>query len=401
MDTQRTSVGPCLLSGVSIVAALALAACGGRAPAGFPGGGPVPVTVVTLKAAPLTLTRELPGRTSAFLVADVRPQANGIVKERLFTEGGLVKAGETLYLLDDAVYRAQYDSSVAALAKAEATVVSARLAARRSEALAKVDAVSAQDNETATAALGQAEADVAAARAAVDSARVNLAYTRITAPITGRIGKSSVTAGALAVANQAAALATVQQLDPIYVEVSQSSGEWLRLRREIDAGRLKAGGAGARIAVLLEDGTRYPREGRLQFADVTVDPTTGSFILRAIVPNPDNRLLPGMYVRAVLDEGVVADAVLVPEQGVTRDPRGNATALVVTAKDTVELRPVTVSRTIGDQWLVDAGLKAGDRVIVEGLQKVQPGATVRPAERGAAPAPGATPGTPAATAGTR
>lgn len=397
MDARRKTL-VLLLSGVSMVAAIALTACGGRPSGGFPGGGAVPVTVVTLKAAPVTLTRELPGRTSAFLVADVRPQATGIVKERLFTEGGLVKAGEALYLLDDAVYRAQYDNSVAALAKAEATVVSARLAARRSEALARIDAVSAQDNEATTAALGQAEADVAAARAAVDSARVNLAYTRITSPITGRIGKSTVTAGALAVANQAAALATVQQLDPIYVEVSQSSGEWLRLRREIDAGRLKAGGAGARIAVVLEDGTRYPREGRLQFADVTVDPATGSFILRAIVPNPDNRLLPGMYVRAVLDEGVVADAVLVPQQGITRDPKGNATALVVTAKDTVELRPVTVSRTIGDQWLADAGLQAGDRVIVEGVQKVQPGAAVRPTELGAAPpATGSPPGAPAAS----
>jgi membrane fusion protein (multidrug efflux system) len=391
MDAQRKSLG-LILGSASICAVLALGACGSRTPGGFPGGGAVPVTVVTLKATPATLTRELPGRTSAFLVADVRPQANGIIKERLFTEGGLVKSGQPLYLLDDAVYRAQYDSGVAALAKAEATVVSARLAARRSEALAKIDAVSAQDNETATAALGQAEADVAAARAAVDSARVNLAYTRIASPITGRIGKSSVTAGALAVANQAAALATVQQLDPIYVEVSQSSGEWLRLRREIDAGRLKAGGAGARIRVVLEDGTRYPRDGRLQFADVTVDPTTGSFILRAVVPNPDNRLLPGMYVRAVLDEGVVADAVLAPQTAITRDPKGNATALVVTAKDVVELRQVTVSRTIGDQWLVDDGLKAGDRVIVEGVQKVRPGAAVRPSELGAAPATGSAAG---------
>ena len=385
MHTARPTASLAQRYGAIAMAAL-LGGCGAKGPGGFPGGGAVPVTVVTLAAHPLTLTRELPGRTSAFLVADVRPQANGIVKQRLFTEGGLVKAGETLYQLDDAVYQAQYDSAVAALARAQATLLSARLAEQRSEALAKIDAVSTQDNENAIAAFGQAEADAAAARASVESARVNLGYTRITSPITGRIGKSSVTPGALAVANQSAALATVQQLDPIYIEVSQSSSEWLRLRQEIDAGRLKAGGAGARVDVVLEDGTRYPREGRLQFADVTVEPTTGSFILRAIVPNPDNRLLPGMYVRAVLDEGVVPDAILVPEQGITRDPKGNATAFVVGTDGKAELRPVTVTRTVGDQWLVDGGLKAGDRVIIEGLQKIRPGAPVQPTERGTAAA---------------
>ena len=363
----------------------ALAACGGKQ-AGFPGGGAMPVTVVTLKPATVTLTRELPGRTSAFLVADVRPQANGVVKRRLFTEGGMVKAGETLYQLDDSIYRAQYDSAVAAQAKAEATLKSAKLAAERSAELVKIEAVSTQDNENAAAALGQAEGDAAAARASVENARVNLAYTRIAAPISGRIGKSSVTPGALVVANQAAALATVQQLDPIYVEVSQSSAEWLRLRHDIDAGRLTAGGAGTRVSIVLEDGSHYAHDGQLEFADVTVDPGTGSFIVRAIVPNPENRLLPGLFVRAVIDEGTRTDAILAPEQGVTHDPKGAASALVVGAEDKVEPRTIVASRTIGDQWLVDSGLKAGDRLIVEGLQKIHPGAAVQPVEKGSQPA---------------
>jgi membrane fusion protein (multidrug efflux system) len=373
-----------------VLATVSLVACGaGKAPGGFPAGGPVPVTVVTLKPQHVTLTRELPGRTSAFLVAEVRPQANGVIKERLFAEGALVRQGQALYQLDDAVYKAQYDSSLAALARAQALALSARLTAQRSEGLAKVDAVSAQENETAVAALGQAEADVAAARAAVETARVNLGYTRIVAPIAGRIGKSSVTAGALAVANQDAAFATIQQLDPLYVEFSQSSSEWLRLQEDMDAGRLHAGGAGTRVAILLEDGTRYAKDGRLLFSDVTVDPGTGSFILRAVVPNPSARLLPGMYVRAVLDEGDLSDGLLVPQQGITRDQKGEATALIVGADDKVEQRSVVVSRTIGDAWLVESGLKAGDRVIVEGLQKIKVGAPVTPAERSAVPGAGA------------
>jgi len=355
--------------------ALGLVACGTRGQGDVPQS-PQAVTVVTLRSRPATLTRELPGRTSAYLVADVRPQATGIIKKRLFTEGGTVKAGETLYELDDAMYRAQYHNSEAAVAKAEAALEKAQLTARRFAELVKTGAVSSQDNDTAVAALGQAQADVAAAKAELDTSRVSLAYTHVTAPIDGRIGKSAVTAGALVVASQSAALATIQQLDPIYVEVSQSSSEWLRLRQAIDAGRLKSGGAGTSVAIVLEDGRRYAKDGRLQFADVTVDPGTGSFALRAIVPNPDNVLLPGMYVTAVLDEGVRNDAVLVPQRGITRDPKGGATALVVGKESTVEVRTVHVSRTIGDQWLVEDGLMAGDQVIVEGLQKVQPGMRV-------------------------
>ncbi len=392
MRASRMSRKASLLPGLGVLACL-IAACGAKGP-GFPQGGAAPVTVVTLKTATVTLTRELPGRTSAFLVADVRPQANGIVKARLFNEGAAVKAGQTLYQLDDSAYRAQYDSSVAALAKAEATLVSARLAAARSAELVKIEAVSTQDNENAVATLGQAGADAASARAAVESSRVNLAYTRITSPITGRIGKSFVTPGALVVANQAGTLATVQQLDPIYVEVGQSSAEWLRLRRDIDAGRLTAGGSGTRVSIVLEDGSRFSHEGSLQFADVTVDPTTGSFVVRAVVPNPEGRLLPGMFVTAVIDEGNLKNVVLAPQQGITHDPKGGATALVVGAEDKAELRNVTASRTIGDQWLVESGLKAGDRVIVEGLQKVRPGAPVQAVERGAT-ASGAAPAPPA------
>jgi membrane fusion protein, multidrug efflux system len=384
-DDRRPARGPLTVARRALVvlgAALGLVACGSRGPGGDRPRGPQPVTVVTLKAGPVTLTRELPGRTSAFLVADVRPQVTGIVKKRLFNEGSTVRAGETLYQLDDAVYRAQYQSSEAALAKAEAALEKARLAAARSAELVKTGVVSSQDNDTAVATHRQAVADVAAAKAELEMSRVNLAYARVVAPIGGRIGKSTVTAGALVVANQNAALATIQQLDPIYVEVSQSSSDWLRLREAIDLGRLKAGGAGTGVTIVLEDGRRYPHEGRLQFADVTVDPGTGSFALRVLVPNPENLLLPGMYVTAVLDEGVRSDAVLVPEPGITRNPKGGATALIVGKDGKVELLAVHVSRTVGDQWLVEDGLKAGDRVIIEGLQKVQPGKAVAPTEAG-------------------
>jgi membrane fusion protein, multidrug efflux system len=377
----------------ALPAMLALAACGGGAPHGAPGGDFTPqVTVVTLKSQSVTLTRELPGRTNAYLVAEVRPQVSGIVKQRLFTEGAIVKAGQPLYELDDAIYRAQLESAQASLAKADATVEAAQLAADRSRELIKIDAVSRQDNDNAIAAFGQAKADVAAAKAAIANATVNLTYAHLVAPISGRIGKSAVTVGALVTANQAAAMATIQQLDPIYVDVNQASSEWLRLKQVIDSGRAQSGAADSPVTIVLADGRTYGQKGRLQFADVTVDPTTGDFLLRAIVPNPNGELLPGMYVRAVLDEGVLSQGVLAPEQGITRDPKGNASALVVNAQGKVEPREVKVSRNIGNQWLVDEGLASGDRLIVEGLQKVQPGmavkaveATVGSAESGALP----------------
>jgi membrane fusion protein (multidrug efflux system) len=375
---------------VAASAALVLSACGHGAPqgGGMPPGGmpPAQVTVVTLKTQPVTLTRELPGRTNAYLVAEVRPQVSGIIKRRLFTEGAMVTAGQPLYELDDSVYRAQYHSAQAALQKAQATVTAAKLAADRARDLVKIDAVSAQDNDNAAAAYGQAQADVAAAQAAVDNAAVNLGYAHLVAPIRGRIGKSAVTQGALVTADQVTAMATIQQLDPIYVDVNQASSEWLRLKQEIDSGRAQSGAADSPVTIVLADGRTYAQKGRLQFSDVSVDPTTGDFLLRAIVPNPNGELLPGMYVRAILDEGLLPKGLLAPQQGIARDPKGNASAMVVNAQDKVEVREVKVSRTIGNQWLVDDGLVSGDRLIVEGLQKVQPGMAVQAVEEGAAPA---------------
>jgi membrane fusion protein (multidrug efflux system) len=386
----------------ALLCAAVLVACGQK-DAATPGAAPaapgapataapaVPVSVVTLVPETVTLTRELAGRASASLVAEVRPQANGIVKQRLFTEGARVAAGQPLYQLDDATYRADLGSVRAALARAEATFETARLNARRSEELLKIDAVSRQDHENATAAMKQAEADVAAARAAVDRATVLLGYTRITSPIAGRIGKSTVTQGALVTANQADALARVQQLDPVYVDVTQASAEWLDLRKQIAEGRL-ATGADVPVTIRLEDGSTYPAQGRLQFADVSVDPGTGSFLLRVIVPNPKDVLLPGMYVRAVVASGVRRDALLVPQRAIARDPKGNTSVMVVGADGKAALRPVKVSSTVGDRWLVEEGLAAGDRVVVEGLQKIRPGVAVAAVDAGAAPANAATAG---------
>ncbi|WP_064747084.1 efflux RND transporter periplasmic adaptor subunit [Lysobacter firmicutimachus] len=370
------------------VLCLALAACGGggdqQGGPGGPGGQKGQVTVVTLKPETITLTRELPGRTSASLIAEVRPQVNGIVEKRLFTEGGLVKAGQPLYQLDDKTYAADAESAKATLARAEAALNSAQLNARRSTELVKIDAVSKQDDENATATLKQARADVAAGRAQVQSTSVVLGRARITAPISGRIGKSAVTAGALVTANQAEPLAVVQQLDPVHVDISQSSAELLALRKQIAAGTLTE--ASTPVTILLEDGTPYEHAGKLAFSEVTVDEGTGSFLLRVVVPNPDNLLMPGMYVRAQLGTGVRQNALLVPQQGVSRDPKGAATAMVVNAKGQVEPREVQVSQAIGDKWLVEGGLKAGDKVIVEGLQKIGPGMPVDAVEKGAQPA---------------
>lgn len=382
------------VTSITLVAA-ALAACSGQkegAHAGPPGGGmpPAEVGVVTLKAQTVTLTRELPGRTNPYLVAEVRPQATGIVKERLFTEGGTVKAGQPLYQLDDALYRAEVAAAKAAHARAQATRDTAALNARRSAELVKIEAVSRQDDEAAQAALKQAEADVAATKAALDRAEINLAYARISSPISGRIGKSAVTPGALVTANQAAALATVQAIDPIYVDVTQSSSELLELRKQLAAGRVKPA-RDLPVEIVLEDGTRHRQPGKLAFSEATVDPDTGSYTLRVVVPNPDQVLLPGIYVRAIIGGGVREGAILVPQRGIARDPKGNASAMLLNAEGKVEARPVKVSRTIGDQWLVEEGLAAGDRVIVEGLQKIAPGAPAKVAEPAPAKAPAAAP----------
>jgi len=381
---------------LSLAIAATVAACGGQPQA--PEQGPGDVTVVTLKSETVGLTRELPGRTNAFLVAEVRPQVSGIVAKRLFTEGGLVKEGQALYQIEDASYRAQANNARAQLARAEATANAARLSAKRITELAKVDAVSQQDLENAVAAQKQAEADVGAAKASLDAANVTLGYARITAPISGRIGKSSVTQGALVNAGQANALATVQQLDPIYVDLTQSSAELLQLRRELAAGRLQDNQT-LPVSILMEDGSTFEHKGTLEFSEVSVDPATGSFGLRVKVDNPDGLLMPGMYVRAVIGGGVRSDAVLVPMQGIARDPKGDTTAMVVGKDNKVEVRPVKVSRTVGDKWLVEDGLKAGDKVIVEGLQKIGPGMPVKATEKGAAPAKPAAAAQPAAPAG--
>lgn len=349
---------------------------------------PTAVAVVTLKSEPVTLTRELPGRVNASLIAEVRPQVSGVIQKRFFTEGGLVKAGEPLYQIADAAYRADANSARAGLARAEATLEAARLKAKRTAELAKIDAVSAQDNENAVAALSQAEADVGVARAALARAEVTLNYARIVAPISGRIGRSTVTQGALVAENQDAVLATVQQLDPVHVDLTQSGSELLQLQKQLAAGTLRRAAA-LPVTLLLDDGSQYKQRGRLAFSEVSVDPTTGSYALRVIVPNPEHTLLPGMYVRALIGEGVRPNAILAPQQGVTRDPKGGATALVVNKEGKVESRKIVVSRAIGDKWLVDEGLAAGDKLIVEGLQKIQPGMPVQATEAGSAPPPAA------------
>ena len=377
-----------------------LVGCGDEEAAAPPTPPPAQVTVVTLQQQPVVLKRELPGRTSPYVVAEVRPQVTGIVEDRLFTEGGLVKAGEPLYQLDDELYRAELNNAKAAVSRTQATLAAARTTARRAVDLAKVNAVSKQDEDNALAALRQAEADVRAAEAAVQGNAVAVSHARITSPISGRIGKSTVTKGALVTANQAAPLATVQQLDPIYVDLTASSAELLRFRKDMMAGKL-ASTRELPVTVLLEDGSEYSHAGKLAFTEVTVDPTTGAFSMRVVVPNPDHLLLPGMYVRAVVSTGERQEALLVPQRGVTRDPKGNATAMVMTPDKRVEVRAVEVSRTVGDRWLVDGGLVAGDRVIVEGVQHVKPGMQVQVVEAStdAAPSGGGAPQTAAPSNG--
>lgn len=378
-----------ILVGYVALVATIIGACSGRdgGPAGPP---PAEVGVVVLKEQTVTLTRELTGRTNPYLVAEVRPQVTGIVKERLFVEGGRVRSGEALYQLEDATYRADAASAQAGLARAEAALTVARLKAERSAELLEIAAVSKQDHDNVLAALEQAEADVKAEQAALQRAEVVLAYARIKSPIAGRVGKSSVTPGALVTANQAEALATVQQLDPIYVDVTQSSSELLELRKQVAAGRLQEAND-LPVEIVLEDGSRYEHAGRLAFSEVTVDPATGSYTLRVVVPNPDDLLLPGIHVRAIVGTGVRPGAVLAPQRGILRGPKGETTAMLLGADDKVEARPVRVSRTIGDQWLVEEGLQAGDRVIVEGLQKIRPGMPGRAVDPASTAAPGAAP----------
>ncbi|ABX22318.1 multidrug efflux RND transporter periplasmic adaptor subunit AcrA [Salmonella enterica] len=335
------------------------------------------VGVVTLKTEPLQITTELPGRTVAYRIAEVRPQVSGIILKRNFVEGSDIEAGVSLYQIDPATYQATYDSAKGDLAKAQAAANIAELTVKRYQKLLGTQYISKQEYDQALADAQQANAAVVAAKAAVETARINLAYTKVTSPISGRIGKSSVTEGALVQNGQASALATVQQLDPIYVDVTQSSNDFLRLKQELANGSLKQENGKAKVDLVTSDGIKFPQSGTLEFSDVTVDQTTGSITLRAIFPNPDHTLLPGMFVRARLQEGTKPAALLVPQQGVTRTPRGDATVLVVGADNKVEIRQIVASQAIGDKWLVTDGLKAGDRVVVSGLQKVRPGAQVK------------------------
>jgi membrane fusion protein, multidrug efflux system len=357
-----------------LLCGLALTACNRKPPASA--APPPEVATTTVAPQPILLTTELPGRTSPYLIAEIRPQVSGLIQKRLFTEGSDVQAGQELYQIDPAPFQAALDSVQASLPALRSR------ADRFKEALAD-KAVSQQDFDDADAALKQAEA-------ALETARINLNYTHIVSPISGRIGKSSVTDGAIVTAYQPMALATIQQLDPIYVDVPQSTSELLRLQRRLADGRLSHGGTNqSAVQLILEDGTQYPLEGTLQFRDVSVDPTTASVTLRMVFPNPNSVLLPGMFVRAQVKEGVIEQAILIPQQTVLRDPKGNPYVLVVDAGGTAQPRPLTLDRAIGDKWLITSGLAPGDRVIVEGLQRVRSGVPVKAFSSDAAGKPGA------------
>lgn len=335
----------------------------------------VEVGTYTLSAQNVTLTRELPGRTKATLSSEIRPQVGGIIQARFFEEGAFVKKDALLYQIDPSSYQAAFEEAKATLQNAEALVESTRLKSERYADLVKIDGVSKQDMEDAKASYLQAVASVEAKKAALQTARINLEYTKIKAPISGRIGTSSVTVGALVTANQTTALATIRTLDPIYVDLTQSNTQLLKLRALLEQQGIKQGST--KLALKLEDGSMYKQNGTLQFQEIAVDESTGSVTLRATFPNPDGVLLPGMYVRALVDEAVNSAAILVPQQAIQRDPKGNATALIVTADNKVEKRVVVTERAIGDTWLVNSGLNAGDRVIVEGVNKVRVGDVVR------------------------
>jgi membrane fusion protein, multidrug efflux system len=365
-------------NGALVLAVGLLGACAKKAPPPPPP--PLAVKVITLTPQTVRLTTDLPGRTVPYKVAEIRPQVSGVIQKRMFVEGRDVREGQQLYQIDPSLYQAAYDS-------AAATAESSRLQVERYKPLAEVNAVSKQDYDNAVAAAAQN-------KAAAETAHINLVYTRLLAPISGRIGRSAVTEGALVTANQTTALATVQQLDPIYVDVTQPSAVLLRLKRELAAGELvETGGNEAEVHLMLEDGTSYKVPGKMQFAEVQVDPTTGSVTLRALFPNPDKLLLPGMFVREQIQEGRRTNALLVPQVAVTHNQRGDATALLVNGESKVELHTVVTERAIGDKWLVTEGLKAGDRVIVEGLQYAKPGTTVKPEEQ-------QSPGAPSVAAGT-
>ena len=376
-----------LAGAIALICSAALISGCNESSAGAQKAPPAEVGVFTVASAPLPMSTELPGRTSAYQIAEVRPQVGGVIQKRLFVEGANVQAGTSLYQIDPATYEAAVNSAKAALAKARANLLTTQPKVGRYKELVEIEGVSRQEYDDAVAANEQAQADVATAQAALDVANINLKYTKVLAPISGRIGRSSVTPGALVTASQTTALTTVQQLDPIYVDVTQSSNDLLRLKREMESGNLKKHGQ-AKVTLLLADGTTYAEAGKLQFSDVTVDLATGNVTLRALFPNPKLDLLPGMYVRAVVENGINEKAIVVPQQGVSRNQKGQATALVLNKENLVEQRVLETGGTLGDKWLVTSGLTDGDRVIIEGLQKVRPGApatVAKPAAATAAP----------------
>ncbi len=361
-----------------ISASFLFGGCGPRGPRGPQQMGPPEVSVVAMKTERVVLTTELPGRTAAYRTAEIRPQVNGLILNRAFKEGSEIKAGDLLYQIDSAPYQAAYDQAKAAVAMTEANLPAARSREERFKKLVESHAVGQQDYDDALAALRRLEGQLGVSKAAMESARINLSYTPIKAPISGRIGRSRVTEGALVTAYQPVSLATIQQLDPIYVDIPKSTAEMLRLKRRLAAGQLRHDGENqSKVEIIQEDGTPYPLEGTLAFRDITVDPSTGSVILRVVVPNPDGMLLPGMFVRAILKEGVNDAAILVPQQCVSRNRKGVPFVMVVGDDGTVAMKMLTLDRSVGDKWLVSSGLNPGDQVIIEGLQRVRPGTPVK------------------------
>ncbi|WP_272867634.1 efflux RND transporter periplasmic adaptor subunit [Solidesulfovibrio carbinoliphilus] len=360
-----------------LLAMLLLAGCdrnpNGQAPRPTP-----EVSTVTIAPQKVLLSTELSGRTSAFRIAEIRPRVNGLIEKRLFAEGSNVKAGQILYQIDIAPFEAAFNNATAALAEAQAKLPATRSRAERYKNLLRHSALSQQDYDDAASSLNQLLANINSLQASVETARINLGYTKVTAPISGRIGKSSVTDGAIVTAYQATALAAIQQLDPIYVDVPQSTAEMLRIKTRLKQGLVDPEGKDHnKVSLIQEDGTPYPLEGTLQFSDVSVDPTTGSVIVRLVFPNPDGEILPGMFVKAIIKEGVNNQAILLSQQGVSRDSKGNPFALIVNAENKVERRDLILDRAIGNDWLVTSGLAPGDRVIVEGLQMLRPGTQVK------------------------
>jgi membrane fusion protein (multidrug efflux system) len=373
---KRNEIEKIILLAVVLASCVIFSGCGKRPPQMQM---PMPeVAAIKVQAQPVVLTTELPGRTSAYRIADVRPQVSGIIQKRLFTEGNDVNEGQVLYQIDPAPFQAAVNNAKASLTRAEASLPSIKARVGRYKELLDAKAVSQQEFDDATSSFNQIEAEIQYYKAMLDTANINLGYTKITAPISGRIGRSSITDGAMVTAYQQVALATIQQLNPIYVDVPQSTTEMLRLNRHLKTGMLDQNEASKNaVKLFLEDGTPYPLAGTLQFRDITVDPTTASIILRIVFPNPQGELLPGMFMRAVIEEGVQEHAILIPQQAVLRDVKGNPMAYVVNEDKEVEVRPLALDRAIGDQWLVISGLEVGDRLVVEGIQKVRPGATVK------------------------